>query len=215
LNNHRLVCSCKTKKKQKTTKKPICVTFLILLDVLLPLCIPCAARLLSTTIGGRSRSPFFFRTTTTTSTPTQTSTTTTSIYRFYHYPNLVHDRWRSTRATTNPFVPRKIKQIVHKKKIRTTGGLLKLRRIPGIGDNDEGASMGPDAAPQPSASHDPSSIGEGRSRSAQRWMKLRTTVQLTSAISSTVAQSKKTSLKREDSFIARFSTRQIPEAQVN
>ena len=45
-------------------------------------------------------------------------------------------------------------------------------------------------------------------------MKLRTTVQLTSAITSTVAQSKKTSLKREDSFIARFSTRQIPEAQV-
>ncbi|XP_046446114.1 uncharacterized protein LOC124195647 isoform X6 [Daphnia pulex] len=52
-----------------------------------------------------------------------------------------------------------------------------------------------------------------KSRSAQRWMKLRTTVQLTSAISSSVAQSKKTSLKREDSFIARFSTRQFPEAQ--
>lgn len=48
-------------------------------------------------------------------------------------------------------------------------------------------------------------------------MKLRTTVQLTGAISNTVAiaQSKKTSLKREDSFITRFSTRQVAEAQVS
>lgn len=91
----------------------------------------------------------------------------------------------------------------------------KLRSIPGIGSNADGAVLAPDTVPVPSASHDPSSIGEGRSRSAQRWMKLRTTVQLTSAISNTVAQSKKTSLKREDSFIARFSTRQIPEAQVS
>ncbi|XP_059350446.1 uncharacterized protein LOC130696505 isoform X5 [Daphnia carinata] len=93
----------------------------------------------------------------------------------------------------------------------------RLRRIkksiPGIGSNADGAVLAPDTAPVTSAPHDPSSIGEGRSRSAQRWMKLRTTVQLTSAITSTVAQSKKTSLKREDSFIARFSTRQIPEAQ--
>ena len=52
-----------------------------------------------------------------------------------------------------------------------------------------------------------------RSQSSQRWMKLRTTVQLTSAIGSTVAAQKKReqSLKREDSFIARFSTRQVAE----
>ncbi|KAI9565781.1 hypothetical protein GHT06_009575 [Daphnia sinensis] len=91
--------------------------------------------------------------------------------------------------------------------------LRRIKNIPGIGSNADGAVLAPDTVPVPSASHDPSSIGEGRSRSAQRWMKLRTTVQLTSAISNTVAQSKKTSLKREDSFIARFSTRQIPEAQ--
>ena len=144
----------------------------------------------------------------------KSSTTTTSNLPLVSLlpTNMVHGR--STRATTNP-VLYQIKKNRNPNKIRTTGGVLKLRRIPGIGDNDEGASLGPDAAPQPSASHDPSSIGEGRSRSAQRWMKLRTTVQLTSAISNTVAQSKKTSLKREDSFIARFSTRQIPEAQVN
>ena len=40
-------------------------------------------------------------------------------------------------------------------------------------------------------------------------MKLRTTVQLSSAIQ------KKPPLKREDSFLKRFSTRQIPETQVN
>jgi hypothetical protein len=46
-------------------------------------------------------------------------------------------------------------------------------------------------------------------------MKLRTTVQLTSAIGSTVAaqaqKKREQSLKREDSFIARFSTRQVAE----
>ena len=52
-----------------------------------------------------------------------------------------------------------------------------------------------------------------RSKSNQRWMKLRTTVQLSGAISSTIQ--KKAPLKREDSFLKRFSTRQIPEAQVN
>ncbi|OWR47807.1 cyclic-nucleotide-gated cation channel [Danaus plexippus plexippus] len=46
-----------------------------------------------------------------------------------------------------------------------------------------------------------------RTKSNQRWMKLRTTVQLSSAIQ------KKPPLKREDSFLKRFSTRQIPEAQ--
>lgn len=44
-------------------------------------------------------------------------------------------------------------------------------------------------------------------------MKLRTTVQLSGAISNTIQKSKPP-LKREDSFLKRFSTRQIPEAQV-
>ncbi|KAK9892362.1 hypothetical protein WA026_019815 [Henosepilachna vigintioctopunctata] len=44
-------------------------------------------------------------------------------------------------------------------------------------------------------------------KSNQRWMKLRTTVQISSAIQ------KKPPLKREDSFLQRFSSRQIPEAQ--
>lgn len=48
-----------------------------------------------------------------------------------------------------------------------------------------------------------------RTKSNQRWMKLRTTVQLSSAIQ------KKPPLKREDSFLKRFSTRQIPETQVS
>lgn len=47
-----------------------------------------------------------------------------------------------------------------------------------------------------------------RTKSNQRWMKLRTTVQISSAMQ------KKPPLKREDSFLKRFSTRQIPEAQV-
>ncbi|XP_037915393.1 uncharacterized protein LOC119654235 isoform X4 [Hermetia illucens] len=46
-----------------------------------------------------------------------------------------------------------------------------------------------------------------RTKSNQRWMKLRTTVQISSAIQ------KKPPLKREDSFLKRFSTRQIPETQ--
>uniref|UniRef100_A0ABD2XE96 Cyclic nucleotide-binding domain-containing protein n=1 Tax=Trichogramma kaykai TaxID=54128 RepID=A0ABD2XE96_9HYME len=49
-----------------------------------------------------------------------------------------------------------------------------------------------------------------RTKSNQRWMKLRTTVQLSSAVS---AIQKKPPLKREDSFLKRFSTRQIPESQ--
>lgn len=48
-----------------------------------------------------------------------------------------------------------------------------------------------------------------RTKSNQRWMKLRTTVQISSAIAP-----KKPTLKREDSFLKRFSTRQIPETQV-
>ncbi|XP_044260649.1 uncharacterized protein LOC123008726 isoform X1 [Tribolium madens] len=46
-----------------------------------------------------------------------------------------------------------------------------------------------------------------RTKSNQRWMKLRTTVQISSAMQ------KKPPLKREDSFLKRFSSRQIPEAQ--
>lgn len=46
-----------------------------------------------------------------------------------------------------------------------------------------------------------------RTKSNQRWMKLRTTVQLSSAIQ------KKPPLKREDSFLKRFSTRQSPTTQ--
>lgn len=100
--------------------------------------------------------------------------------------------------------------------IRNRGARLdvKLRRSPAGDDQGDGASSAQTATAVSSVPHDPPTIGDGRSRSAQRWMKLRTTVQLTSAITSTVAQSKKQSLKREDSFIARFSTRQIPEAQV-
>ncbi|XP_018347410.1 PREDICTED: transcriptional regulator ATRX-like isoform X2 [Trachymyrmex septentrionalis] len=49
--------------------------------------------------------------------------------------------------------------------------------------------------------------GGSRSKSNQRWMKLRTTVQLSSAMQ------KKPPLKREDSFLKRFSTRPIPESQ--
>ncbi|KAK0090440.1 hypothetical protein PV325_000104 [Microctonus aethiopoides] len=49
-----------------------------------------------------------------------------------------------------------------------------------------------------------------RTKSNQRWTKLRTTVQLSSAIST---MQKKPPLKREDSFLKRFSTRQIPESQ--
>ncbi|XP_034939667.1 cyclic nucleotide-gated cation channel beta-1 [Chelonus insularis] len=52
--------------------------------------------------------------------------------------------------------------------------------------------------------------GASRTKSNQRWMKLRTTVQLSSAISTI---QKKPPLKREDSFLKRFSTRQIPESQ--
>lgn len=43
-------------------------------------------------------------------------------------------------------------------------------------------------------------------------MKLRTTVQLSGAISNTIQ--KKAPLKREDSFLKRFSTRQVAEQQV-
>lgn len=53
-----------------------------------------------------------------------------------------------------------------------------------------------------------------RSKSSQRWLKLRTTVQLTSVMASATQKKQNAALKREDSFIQRFSTRQLPEAQV-
>ncbi|XP_069945970.1 uncharacterized protein [Cherax quadricarinatus] len=49
-------------------------------------------------------------------------------------------------------------------------------------------------------------------KSNQRWLKLRTTVQLSGALSSSMNRAKPP-LKREDSFIKRFSTRQIAEVQ--
>ncbi|XP_063592478.1 uncharacterized protein LOC134769669 [Penaeus indicus] len=49
-------------------------------------------------------------------------------------------------------------------------------------------------------------------KSNQRWLKLRTTVQLSGALSSSMNRAKPP-LKREDSFIKRFSTRQIAELQ--
>ncbi|XP_069990209.1 uncharacterized protein [Penaeus vannamei] len=49
-------------------------------------------------------------------------------------------------------------------------------------------------------------------KSNQRWLKLRTTVQLSGALSSSMNRTKPP-LKREDSFIKRFSTRQIAELQ--
>ncbi|ROT85724.1 hypothetical protein C7M84_008019 [Penaeus vannamei] len=51
-----------------------------------------------------------------------------------------------------------------------------------------------------------------RMKSNQRWLKLRTTVQLSGALSSSMNRTKPP-LKREDSFIKRFSTRQIAELQ--
>nr|XP_018915120.1 PREDICTED: uncharacterized protein LOC109042691 isoform X1 [Bemisia tabaci] len=52
-------------------------------------------------------------------------------------------------------------------------------------------------------------LGQG-TKSNQRWMKLRTTVQISSAVGSTKS---KPPLKREDSFLKRFSTRQVPQTQ--
>lgn len=52
-----------------------------------------------------------------------------------------------------------------------------------------------------------------RNRGNQRWLKLRTTVQLSNAMS-TGTHHKKPTLKREDSFLKRFSTRPVFEAQV-
>ncbi|KAF4520048.1 hypothetical protein B566_EDAN008336 [Ephemera danica] len=67
------------------------------------------------------------------------------------------------------------------------------------------------AAALMSLSHLLHSTFRRKTKSNQRWMKLRTTVQLSGAISSTIQ--KKTPLKREDSFLKRFSTRQVAEQQ--
>ncbi|XP_059622102.1 uncharacterized protein LOC132265433 isoform X2 [Phlebotomus argentipes] len=78
---------------------------------------------------------------------------------------------------------------------------------PGIARTESNATSREDEEDSSNAaSSDCKSPGQ-RTKSNQRWMKLRTTVQLSSAIQ------KKPPLKREDSFLKRFSTRQIPEAQ--
>ncbi|KAG8177906.1 hypothetical protein JTE90_020186 [Oedothorax gibbosus] len=63
----------------------------------------------------------------------------------------------------------------------------------------------PDATPGPSSS---TAVVSSSGRS--RWMKLRNTVQLSNAIQGAVKK-EKPPLKREDSFLKRFSTRQIPD----
>ncbi|XP_022231114.2 uncharacterized protein LOC111080041 [Drosophila obscura] len=80
--------------------------------------------------------------------------------------------------------------------------------------HDDDNHSAPHSSDSKSPSQRKSRIGDGASdpdsdwtRSNQRWMKLRTTVQISSAIQ------KKPPLKREDSFLKRFSTRQIPETQ--
>ncbi|XP_037823475.1 uncharacterized protein LOC119611809 isoform X3 [Lucilia sericata] len=81
-------------------------------------------------------------------------------------------------------------------------------------DDDQISNAHSSHSDSKSPSQRKSRIGDGTSdpdsdwtRSNQRWMKLRTTVQISSAIQ------KKPPLKREDSFLKRFSTRQIPETQ--
>ncbi|XP_050083659.1 uncharacterized protein LOC126570157 isoform X2 [Anopheles aquasalis] len=79
------------------------------------------------------------------------------------------------------------------------------------GTNTGTASIATSRDEEDDSSNQASSGSKGsgqRTKSNQRWMKLRTTVQISSAISQ-----KKPPLKREDSFLKRFSTRQIPEAQ--
>ncbi|XP_049533829.1 LOW QUALITY PROTEIN: uncharacterized protein LOC125950168 [Anopheles darlingi] len=78
------------------------------------------------------------------------------------------------------------------------------------GTNTGTASIATSRDEEDDSSNQASSGSKGsgqRTKSNQRWMKLRTTVQISSAIQ------KKPPLKREDSFLKRFSTRQIPEAQ--
>ncbi|XP_039960543.1 uncharacterized protein LOC120774809 isoform X2 [Bactrocera tryoni] len=91
-----------------------------------------------------------------------------------------------------------------------TGTIRKTQQHGSINDNDSNAHY----SDFKSSTQNKSDISEKNldldadwNRSNQRWMKLRTTVQISSAIQ------KKPPLKREDSFLKRFSTRQIPETQ--
>ncbi|KAH7960661.1 hypothetical protein HPB49_022135 [Dermacentor silvarum] len=70
-----------------------------------------------------------------------------------------------------------------------------------------GVGQPPSPAPTDSGTPPPSSV-HAASASRSRWLKLRTTVQLSGAISHI---QKKPPLKREDSFLKRFSTRHINE----
>ncbi|XP_075219430.1 uncharacterized protein LOC142323540 [Lycorma delicatula] len=79
-----------------------------------------------------------------------------------------------------------------------------------VADPGTGEESGDDGPDQDSPVEDKNP--GNRTKSNQRWMKLRTTVQLSGAIASTI-QKTKPPLKREDSFLKRFSTRQIAETQ--
>ncbi|XP_039298322.1 uncharacterized protein LOC111055791 isoform X2 [Nilaparvata lugens] len=81
--------------------------------------------------------------------------------------------------------------------------------------NNDDVCLDIDQSPSPSTPKNEEGGGMdknqgNRTKSNQRWLKLRTTVQLSGAISTI---QKKPPLKREDSFLKRFSTRQIPETQ--
>ncbi|XP_014253581.2 uncharacterized protein LOC106668912 isoform X2 [Cimex lectularius] len=96
-------------------------------------------------------------------------------------------------------------------------GMIRPRRSSGSGNgggpSGTGSSADTHAVPIATENHPTRKAARAasppnRTRSNQRWMKLRTTVQLSGAI-----QKNKAQLKREDSFLKRFSTRQIPEPQ--
>ncbi|XP_036232536.2 uncharacterized protein Cngl isoform X2 [Bactrocera oleae] len=90
-----------------------------------------------------------------------------------------------------------------------TGTIRKMQRG-SDNDNNSNAHYSDFKSPvqkKSDISEKPSDLDADWNRSNQRWMKLRTTVQISSAIQ------KKPPLKREDSFLKRFSTRQIPETQ--
>ena len=89
-------------------------------------------------------------------------------------------------------------------------------RVTGPADEDDGT---PTAAKRWAVGGAERPVCDGRTKSSQRWLKLRTTVQLTGVMASAASASAQrrgansSSLKREDSFIQRFSTRQLPEIQ--
>ncbi|XP_054087020.1 uncharacterized protein LOC105215046 isoform X2 [Zeugodacus cucurbitae] len=91
-----------------------------------------------------------------------------------------------------------------------TGTIRKTQLRGSDNDNDSNTHYSDIKSPvskKTDISEKPSDLDADWNRSNQRWMKLRTTVQISSAIQ------KKPPLKREDSFLKRFSTRQIPETQ--